>query len=57
MCGPASYSGDMSNETKARSVRIPDALWDEAKAIAERRFETLTEVIRRALVDYVETNR
>jgi len=47
----------MSNETKARSVRIPDALWDEAKAIAERRFETLTEVIRRALVDYVETNR
>jgi len=47
----------MSNETRARSVRIPDELWDAAMAIADSRYETLSEVIRRALVDYVETNR
>lgn len=48
----------MADETKARSVRIPDELWEAAKAVADSRYETLSEVIRRALVNYVEeTNR
>ena len=47
----------MTEQTKARSIRVPDELWEAAKAIAENRYETLSDVIRRALVTYVETNR
>lgn len=43
--------------TTNHNIRIPDRLWDDAKAIAEGRYETLSEVIRRALVEYVEKNR
>lgn len=42
--------------TPPRSVRVPDALWNAAKAIAERRGETLTEVIIEALRRYVRRN-
>lgn len=44
-------------ETTIRSIRIPDNLWAEAKTIADNRYETLSEILRRALVDYVEKNR
>lgn len=39
---------------KARSVRVPDDLWEEAQAIAEARGEPLSEVIRQALEEYVK---
>lgn len=47
----------MSEKTTARNVRIPDQLWNDAKAVADARYETVSDVIRRALVDYVEKNR
>ena len=40
--------------TKLRNVRVDERLWDEAKRIATERRETLSAVIKRALVEYVE---
>lgn len=42
----------MSN-TPARNVRIPDDEWDAAKAVAAERRESVTDVVRRALREYV----
>jgi hypothetical protein len=39
-----------------RAVRVPDALWDAAKAVAAINDESLSEVIRNALRGYVEAN-
>lgn len=43
--------------TKSRNIRIPDHVWDEAKAIAAERGETLTAVIEAALRRYIARNR
>ena len=43
-------------ETKSRNVRIDDDLWHEAQRIAADRRETLSAVIKAALVDYVLRN-
>lgn len=40
--------------TKIRNIRVDDALWREAQRIASERRETLTAILRRALVEYVE---
>ena len=40
--------------TKLRNVRVDDDLWRDAKKIAADRRETLSAVIKRALVEYVE---
>lgn len=40
--------------TKLRNIRIDDRLWTEAKRIATERRETLSAVVKRALVEYVE---
>lgn len=42
--------------TKLRNVRVDDRLWQQAKRIASGRRETLSAVIKRALVEYVERN-
>ena len=39
--------------TPPRSVRIPDDLWQAAKATADQRGETITDAIVRALKRYV----
>ena len=39
--------------TPPRSVRIPNDLWEAARAEAERRGETITDAIVRALKRYV----
>ena len=46
----------MSKGTKVRTVRIDDGLWEEAKAAASERGESLSEVIRQALWQYVENH-
>lgn len=46
-----------SRGTTARNVRIEDALWAAAKARASERGETVTDVVRRALREYVEEER
>lgn len=44
----------MSKGTPHHAIRIEDDLWAEAKAVAALNGETLSDVIRRALRDYVE---
>jgi hypothetical protein len=39
--------------TPPRSIRVPDELWNAAKARADERDETLTAVVIRALERYV----
>ncbi len=39
--------------TPVRAFRIPDDLYEAAKATARERGETITWVVRRALEDYV----
>lgn len=39
-----------------RSVRVADDLWERAKAKAERRGETISEVVVTALTEYVEAD-
>lgn len=41
----------------ARQVRVPEKLWDDAKSTADDNDETISEVIRRALVLYVKENQ
>lgn len=41
----------------ARQVRVPAKLWDDAKAAADRNDETISDVIRRALQQYVKENQ
>jgi len=43
-----------SKGTKHRGVRVEDDLWLRAKREAARRNEHLSDVIRRALEEYVE---
>jgi antitoxin component of RelBE/YafQ-DinJ toxin-antitoxin module len=38
-----------------RAIRIPDDLWQAALAAAERRGETVSDVVRRALQRYVKS--
>jgi len=48
--------GRVVSNTPARAVRVPDELWNEALLMAMQKGDTLREVIRRALVEYVETH-
>lgn len=41
-----------SRGTTRRTIRVPDHLWASALAAAEKRGETLSDVIRRALEEY-----
>ena len=41
-------------ETKVRTVRVDDELWEAAQAKAKRRREAVADVIRRALLAYIE---
>jgi len=40
--------------TPRRTIRIPDDLWDAATAKAEKRGESVSDVIRRGLERYVD---
>jgi predicted DNA-binding protein len=43
--------------TRARSVRVPDDLWDTARRISQAEGTPLSDVIRESLERYVETHR
>jgi hypothetical protein len=47
----------MSAGTTRRTVRIEDALWEEAQALAGVCGDTLSEVLRDALRAYIEAHR
>lgn len=40
-----------------RSIRVPLRLWDEAKAVANHREESISDVVREALERYVKRHR
>lgn len=40
-----------------RNIRVELPLWDDAKAAADENDETISDVIRRALTDYVKDNQ
>lgn len=42
---------------RIRTVRVPDDLWEAAQDAAEKNGETVSEVIRRALEQYVDQNK
>jgi predicted HicB family RNase H-like nuclease len=44
-------------KTKIRGVRIDDELWEAAQAKAARRRESVTDVVRRALLAYIEDDQ
>jgi len=48
-------TGKVPNQPKTptRAIRVPDDLWRKARAIAQARGETLSDVLRDALVEYV----
>jgi hypothetical protein len=43
----------MSAGTGRRSIRVPDDLWNAAISATVARGDTVTDVIRAALVDYI----
>jgi len=43
-----------SKGTTMRGVRIPDDLWTAALTLARSRGENLSDIIRQALMDYIE---
>ena len=47
----------MARGTTKRSVRIDDALWDEAQTVAAERGENLSEVLRDKLRAYITEAR
>ena len=51
--------GVMPNKPKTtlRNVRVDDELWNAALATAQGRGETVSEVVRAALAQYVKKNR
>lgn len=51
------YTVPNQPKTKMRSVRVPDELWDAAKAVADERAESVSDEIRRSLERYVRRNR
>ena len=44
----------MPRGTRLRNVRVADDLWTQAKAVADERGESLSDVIRAALARYVK---
>lgn len=42
-----------TGQTTPRAVRIPDALWDQALATARARGESVSDVVRESLREYV----
>lgn len=46
-------SRTVSIGNKIRTVRVPDDLWEAAQKAAEAKGETVSDVIRRALEQYV----
>lgn len=44
-------------KTKGRSIRVPDELWQEALSVSHEQGETISDVVRDALQEYVAKNR
>lgn len=47
----------MSKGTTPRAIRIDDDLWEAAKSATHDKGDTISEVVRRALVEYVRKHQ
>lgn len=59
-CPGSDYGPDVATtkrKTPQRTVGIDDELWESAQTIAAKRRERVPDVLRRALVEYVERHR
>ena len=45
----------MPRGTTIRSIRVSDAVWEAAKKATELEGETISDVVRRALIEYAGT--
>ncbi|GAA1992726.1 hypothetical protein GCM10009718_33040 [Isoptericola halotolerans] len=52
----ASVGPDVARGTTLRNVRVSDEVWTAAREQAEKNGETVSDVVRRALVEYVTTS-
>lgn len=50
------YTRRMADRKVVRNIRIDAAEWEAAKTAAERNGETVSDVVRRAIVDYTAAN-
>jgi hypothetical protein len=46
----------VTRKTDLHAFRIPDPLWDQARTTAAEHGDNLSDIIRQALVKYIETN-
>lgn len=46
-----------AGNTPPRSIRVPDELWEQVKATAEKRGETVTDALIRCMENYVRRNK
>ena len=58
-CTASGYGQDVAarknpTQTPPHTVQIDDELWDAAQRIAARRRETVSDIVRHALVEYVD---
>lgn len=56
-CPVNGYGSDMpsiTRKTRQRTIGIDDELWKKGQRIAAQRRETVSDVLRRALVEYTE---
>ncbi len=50
----ATRIGRAVSKTPLRAIRVDDELWTEAQEVADRNGESLSEVLRQALRDYIK---
>lgn len=48
---------DEYERVTGRSIRIPDDLWEDAKAVTKSRDESISQVVRDALERYVKRHK
>ena len=51
ICGPPMPT----KGTKRHAIRIPDPLWNQARTTAAEHGDNLSEIIRQALAEYIDT--
>jgi predicted transcriptional regulator len=44
-------------KTPARTIRVPESLWQEVREAATKNSESVSDVARRAFANYVRRNR
>ena len=51
------YTQCVAETKRQRNIRIEDSIWEPAQEAAEKNDETVSDVVRRGLVQYVEQTK